>query len=87
MSERQYWRFASRLNALKAGRTIVATHVDAVQEQDMEVDIHVQCTTKTLNQCYGPGRAILKRISSFVDQMGRDCAVNDTQNLAHGLGM
>ena len=27
-----------RLNALKAGRTIVATHVDAVQEQDMEVD-------------------------------------------------
>jgi len=23
---------------LKAGRTIVATHVDAVQEQDMEVD-------------------------------------------------
>lgn len=30
-----------RLNALKAGRTIVATHVDAVQEQDMEVD--TQC--------------------------------------------
>lgn len=47
----------------------------------------IQCTTKTLNQCYGAGRAILKRISSFVDQMGRDCAVNDTQNLAHGLGM
>ena len=40
-------------------RSIVATHVDAVQKQDMEVDIHVQCTTKTLNQCYGPGRAIL----------------------------
>jgi len=27
-----------RLNTLKAVRTIVATHVDAVQEQDMEVD-------------------------------------------------
>ncbi len=76
-----------RLNALKAGRTIVATPVDAVQKQDMEVDIYVQCTTKTLNQCCGPGRAILKRISSFVDQMGGDCAVNDTQNLADGLGM
>ena len=68
-------------------RSIVATHVDAVQKQDMEVDIHVQRTTKTLNQCYAPGRAILKRISSFVDQMGGDCAINDTQNLAHGLGM
>ena len=28
-----------RLNALKAGRMIVATHVDAVQEQDMEPSI------------------------------------------------
>ena len=71
-----------RLNALKVGRTIVATHADAVQEQAMEVDIHVQRTTKTLNQCYGPGRASLKRISSFVDQMGPGCAVNDMQNLA-----
>ena len=53
----------------------------------MEVNIHVQCNTKTLNQCYSPNRAILKRISSFVDQMGRDCAVNDTHNLAHGLGV
>ena len=39
-----------RLNALKAGRTIVATHVDAVEERGMEVGIHVQYTTKTLNQ-------------------------------------
>ena len=76
-----------RLNALKAGRAIVSAHVDAVLKRDMEVDIHVQCTTKTLYQCYGTGRAILKRISRFVDQMGRDCAVNDTQSLAHGLGM
>ena len=68
-------------------RSIAATHLDAIQGQDMEVDIHVQRTTKTLNQCYAPGRAILKRISSFVDQMGGDCAINDTQNLAHGLGM
>ena len=65
-----------RLNALKAGRAIVSAHVDAVLKRDMEVDIHVQCTTKTLYQCYGTGRAILKRISRFVDQMGRDCAVN-----------
>ena len=36
---------------------IVATHLDAVQEQYIEVDIHVQRTTQTLNQCYGPGRA------------------------------
>ena len=63
-------------------RSIAATHLDAIQGQDMEVDIHVQRTTKTLNQCYGPGRASLKRISSFVDQIDRDCAVNDTQNLA-----
>ena len=63
-------------------RSIVATHVDAVQKQDMEVDIHVQCTTKTLNQCYAPGRAILKRISSsiqaFTDPVNlitpRDCS-------------
>jgi hypothetical protein len=57
VSERQCWRFASRLNALKARRTIVGTHVDGVQEQYIEVDIHVQRTTQTLNQCYGPGRA------------------------------
>ena len=76
-----------RLNALKAGRTIVATHVDSAQKQDMEVDIHVQCTTKTLNQRYGPGRAIHKRISSLMDQMGRKCPVNDTQNLVHWLRM
>ena len=30
-----------RLNALKAGRTIVATHVDAVQEQDVKMYIEV----------------------------------------------
>ena len=72
MSERQYWRFASRLNALKPGRTIVATHVDALQEQDMELDIHVQCTTQTLNQCYGPGRA------SHAKKVQRNRASRDT---------
>ena len=76
-----------RLNMLKAGRTIVATHVGAVQKQDMEVDIHVQCITKTLNQRYGPDRAIHKRISSLMDQTGRKCPVNDTQNPVHGLMM
>ena len=52
--------FVRCLDALKAGRTIVAIHVDAVQKQDMEVNIQVQCTTKTLNQRYGPGRALLE---------------------------
>ena len=61
--------FVRCLDALKAGRTIVATHVDAVQKQDMEVNIQVQCTTKTLNQRYGPGRALLERVSSLVDQV------------------
>ena len=47
-------------DALKAGRTIVATHVDAVQEQDMEVNIQVQCTTKTLNQRHRSSRAVIE---------------------------
>jgi hypothetical protein len=53
----------------------------------MEVDIQVQCTTKTLSQCYGPDRAIFEQISNFVDQMCRNCAVNDMQNLTRCLGV
>ncbi len=49
--------FIRRFDALKPGRTIVAIHVDAIQKQDMEVNIQVQCTTETLNQRYRPGRA------------------------------
>ena len=77
-------------------RSIAATHLDAIQGQDMEVDIHVQRTTKTLNQCYAPGRAILKRISSsiqaFTDPVNlitpRDCsgccAVSEYKGQNHG---
>ena len=77
-------------------RSIAATHLDAIQGQDMEVDIHVQRTTKTLNQCYAPGRAILKRICSsiqaFADPVNlitpRDCsgccAVSEYKGQNHG---
>ena len=34
------------------------------------MNIQVQCTTKTLNQRYGPGRALLERMSSLMDQVG-----------------
>ena len=76
LNQRFQRAFIRGFDALESRLPVIAIDVNTIQKQDMEVDIHVQCTTKTLNQCYGPGRAILKRISSFVDQMGRDCAVN-----------
>ena len=49
------------------------------------MNIQVQCTTKTLNQRYGPGRALLERMSSLMDQVARDNPMNDAQDLTHRM--
>ncbi len=53
----------------------------------MKMYIEVESRAKALDQCYCTSRPALESVSSFVDQMCRNCAVNDTQNLPHGLGV
>ena len=43
----------------------------------MEVGIHIQCTTKTLNQCYGPGRAALERTEGKNRPLSSDLALGE----------
>ena len=46
--------FVRRLDALISGRAVVAIDVDAIQEQDVKVNIQVERGTEALDQ---PGRA------------------------------
>ena len=43
--------------------------------------------TGALYQCYCTSGTVLAPVSSFVDQMCRNCAIYDTQHLTHCLGM
>ena len=77
--------FIRYLDALKSW--FVAIRIDAIQEQDVKVDIQVERGSEALDQCDRAGGVISESISSLVDQMGRDRALNDTQHLAHRLGV
>lgn len=82
--------FIRCLDTLKAGRSIVAIHVDAIQEKDVEMYIEVEGSrdavpSEALYQRHRTGGAILQLQSSLADQMGRNSPVNDTQYLAHRL--
>ena len=75
------------LDVLKSGSATLAIHVDAIQKQDMKVNVEVKGAAKALDQRYCPGGAILEREPGFVDQMSGDRPVHDTEHLAHCLGM
>jgi hypothetical protein len=51
----------------------------------MKMDIQVQCATKTLDQHYCPGRALLERISGLVDEVGRNRPINDSVVFVGGV--
>ncbi|MDG2272908.1 MAG: hypothetical protein P8L39_11430 [Halioglobus sp.] len=61
LNQRFQRAFIRRFDAQESRGPVIAIDVNTIEEQDMEVGIHVQCTTKTLNQCCGPGRAALER--------------------------
>ncbi len=48
----------------------------------MKVHIQIQCATKSLNQRYRTSAGCLFRITSLLDQVHGNDAVNDTQHLA-----
>jgi hypothetical protein len=77
------WRF----NALKAGWSVVAIDVCAIQKQNVKMYIEVESRAEALDQSHCTGSPVLKPVSSFVNQMCRNCAVNNAQHLAHRLRM
>jgi hypothetical protein len=49
--------FIRRPHALKSGWAAVPIHIDAIQNQDMEVNVDVEGRSEALNQRDCPGRA------------------------------
>ena len=78
--------FVRCLNALKSRWPIVAIHINAIQAQNVKVDVEVESAPETLYERYCSGRTLLELKSRFVDQMGRDRPINDAQHIAHRLG-
>ena len=53
----------------------------------MKVDIEVESRAKALYQRHRTGGTIFEFIPCLVNQVSRNSPVNDTQDLAHCLGM
>ena len=57
--------------------------VSAIQKQVEKMYIEVESIAEALDQGYCISGPVLHPVSSFVDQMCRNCTLNDVQHLAH----
>lgn len=66
-------------------RLVVAIDVNTIQAQNVKMYIEVESRAEALDQSHCTSRPVLEPVSSFVDQVCRNCAVNDAQRFTHCL--